>query len=155
MNKVVQVIPAGDEVARLRSKMKLTQTELGDLFGLSLRQWQRKESLESTPVNNSTPMKVGEANFLLLLADEHPYYRLEDYHPDKVIRTGPLDEQEVRQLRIESGLMQKEIAAVMGYTLYAWKSKESPNNRGTLKPGEYNFLMLLTGVHPKLKMTEK
>ncbi|QOI57940.1 helix-turn-helix domain-containing protein [Rouxiella badensis] len=155
MFKVVQELPDGAQVARLREKMGLSQTELAELFGVSLRQWQRKESVKSQLASNTAPMKVGEANFLLLLANEHPYYQLQEYHPDDVVITAPYDAEEVRQLRIETGMTQKDIAAMLGYKLASWKSKESALNEGTLKPGEFNFLMLLAGVHPKLKLIEK
>lgn len=155
MCKVVQAIPDGKDVAALREKMGLTQAQLAELFGVSPRQWQRKESMESTLNNNTAPMKVGEANFLLLLADAHPHCRLKAWRAEDVIRCAPRDAEAVRQLRIRSGMTQKDIAALMGYTLQAWKSKENPHNAGTLKPGEYNFMLLLTDTHPALTLIEK
>lgn len=155
MFKVVQAIPDGNQVTALRKKMRLTQTQLADMFGISLRQWQRKESMESELDTNMAPMKVGEANFLLLLADEHPYYRLKINNPEDVVRTAPHDAEEVRQLRIKTGIMQKDLAVLLGYKVASWKSKESSRNSGTLKPGEYNFLMLLANAHPNLELVEK
>ncbi|WP_083836280.1 helix-turn-helix transcriptional regulator [Serratia sp. M24T3] len=100
-------------------------------------------------------MKIGEANLLLLLADAHPYCRLLACHLDALIRIAPHEAEKVRQLRIVSGMTQKELATLMGYKLPSWKSKESPLNAGTLNPGEYNFLMLLTGTHSELSLVEK
>lgn len=63
MFKVVQELPDGAQVARLREKMGLSQTELAELFGVSLRQWQRKESVKSQLASNTAPMKVGKRIF--------------------------------------------------------------------------------------------
>ncbi|WP_255346528.1 DNA-binding transcriptional regulator [Serratia sp. M24T3] len=43
---MVQSLPDGNEVSALREKMGLTQAQLAEVFGVSLRQWQRKESMD-------------------------------------------------------------------------------------------------------------
>ena len=148
------------QVAAIRGRMRLTQTGLADLMGVDLRTWMRKEANPEEVVSkyDSSRLNVGETNFLLLLADEHPAWRLRNYDPEKlaakVIRNQPSTE-EVKELRVELGMKQQEIADMLGYTLAAWKSKQSKANAGTLKPGEYNFLMLLANVHPELKLTRR
>lgn len=147
------------QVAALRGRMGLTQTQLGELMGLELRTWMRKEANpDDVSKYDSSRLNIGETNFLLLLADEHPAWRIENFYPnesfDKVVRSQPTAD-EVKTLRAELGLKQQEIADMLGYTLAAWKSKQSKANAGTLKPGEYNFLMLLANVHPGLKLIKR
>lgn len=148
------------DVAAIRQRMGLTQTALGEIMGVDLRTWMRKEANPDDLVSkyDSSRLNIGETNFLLLLADEHPVWRLKNYSPEKVfpkvIREQPSAD-EVKELRTALGMKQQEIADMLGYTLAAWKSKQSKANSGTLKPGEYNFLMLLANVHPGLKLTKR
>jgi DNA-binding transcriptional regulator YiaG len=64
---------------------------------------------------------------LLLIADEHPAWRIKNYRLDRlfseVIRSQPSAE-EVKELRVALGMKQQEIADLLGYTLAAWKSKQ-------------------------------
>lgn len=157
---VVKTALHPDEVAAIRKEMGLTQTELSALMDVDLRTWMRKEANpdEAKNIYYSSPLNTGEANFLLLLADRHPAYRLKGYSPEKVfpkVVKGQPEPEEVKTLRVALGMKQQEIADLLGYTLAAWKSKQSKANKGTLKPGEYNFLMLLAGVHPGLKLVKR
>ncbi|MDV1094934.1 XRE family transcriptional regulator (plasmid) [Raoultella ornithinolytica] len=54
--------------------MGLTQTELANLMGYQLRAWQFKENLDP---KQTRQLMGGEFEFLLLLAGEHPEYRLQ------------------------------------------------------------------------------
>ncbi|HBT4785575.1 TPA: XRE family transcriptional regulator [Klebsiella variicola subsp. variicola] len=54
--------------------MKMTQTELANLMGYQLRAWQFKENLDP---KHTRHLMSGEFEFLLLLAGEHPEYRLQ------------------------------------------------------------------------------
>ena len=148
------------QVAAIRQRMGLTQTELADLMVLDLRTWMRKEA-DPEKVGSkydSSLLNIGETNFLLLIADEHPAWRIKNYRLDRlfseVIRSQPSAE-EVKELRVALGMKQQEIADLLGYTLAAWKSKQSKANAGTLKPGEYNFLMLLADEHPGLNLIRR
>lgn len=147
------------QVAELRRKMELTQTELADLMGVDLRTWMRKEANpDEVGKYDSSRLNVGETNFLLLIADEHPAWRIRNYDLQELIAKTVRDQpaaDDVKELRVTLGMKQQEIADMLGYTLASWKSKQSKANAGTLKPGEYNFLMLLAGVHPGLKLTKR
>lgn len=67
-------IPQPEEVKRLRLKSNMTQKQMGELFGVSLSSWQRKEIPTSS--KNYRPVNGGEYITLLLLAGEHPDYVL-------------------------------------------------------------------------------
>lgn len=157
---VIQTPFEPEQVASLRHRMGLTQSELADLMGVDLRTWMRKEANpeEVASKYDSSRLNIGETNFLLLLADEHPAWRLKNHDPEKlfakVTRTQPSAD-EVKALRVALGMKLQEIADMLGYTLAAWKSKQSKANAGTLKPGEYNFLMLLANEHPGLTLIKR
>ncbi|HCB9298495.1 MULTISPECIES: hypothetical protein [Klebsiella] len=53
--------------------MGLTQTELANIMGYKLRAWQFKED---TNPETARRLMDGEFEYLLLLAGEHPLYRL-------------------------------------------------------------------------------
>lgn len=57
----------------IRKKIGLTQTQCANLFGVSLRSWQRREA-EGT-VKDIKTSKI-EFEYLLLLAGKHPDYVL-------------------------------------------------------------------------------
>ncbi|CAO94881.1 helix-turn-helix domain-containing protein [Erwinia tasmaniensis] len=60
------------EVKRLRVKTGLTQSKAAELFGMSLSNWQRKESISGRVV----PITASEFILLQLMAGEHPDYML-------------------------------------------------------------------------------
>lgn len=60
------------EVKRLRVKAGLTQSKAAKLFGMSLSNWQRKESISGRVV----PITASEFILLQLMAGEHPDYKL-------------------------------------------------------------------------------
>lgn len=60
------------EVKRLRVKAGLTQNKAAELFGMSLSNWQRKESITGRVV----PITASEFILLQLLAGEHSDYVL-------------------------------------------------------------------------------
>lgn len=60
------------EVKRLRVKAGLTQSKAAELFGMSLSNWQRKESISGRVV----PITASEFILLQLMAGEHPDYVL-------------------------------------------------------------------------------
>ena len=59
----------------LRNRLQMTQKQMAELFGMSLSSWQRKEITTTSP--NYRPVNGGEFITLLLLAGEHPDYKLE------------------------------------------------------------------------------
>lgn len=61
------------EIKRLRVKAGLTQNKAAELFGMSLSNWQRKESINGRVV----PISASEFILLQLMAGEHPDYVLE------------------------------------------------------------------------------
>ncbi|MEX3242820.1 hypothetical protein [Serratia quinivorans] len=159
MYNVLNAIPSAETVIALRESMGLTQTQLGKLMGLELRQWQRKEAVgDAVGKYAFSPLNIGEYNLLLLLAGCHPHYALMPYSPEKfaeqLLYTQPTAN-EVKSLRKVLGLKVDEVATLMGYTLSSWKSKQQASKSGTLKPAEYNFMLLLAGLHPVLKLTPK
>jgi len=155
MYEVITEEPTGEQVAALRERTGLTQTELGKIVGINLRNYQHREA-------GKHPTRAGEYNLLMLIADTHPLYRLKSYTPgrdaagiaEKLIPEEP-DAAEVKRVRKALGLKLQEAADRFGYTLSAWKSKEMASKRGTLRPGEYNFMLLLLGEHPALKLTAR
>ncbi|EBR1018861.1 helix-turn-helix domain-containing protein [Salmonella enterica] len=60
------------EIKRLRVKAGLTQSKAAELFGMSLSNWQRKESITGRVV----PITASEFMLLQLIAGEHPEYIL-------------------------------------------------------------------------------
>ncbi|ALQ49672.1 MULTISPECIES: hypothetical protein [Enterobacterales] len=64
----------------------------------------------------------------------------------------------VKMLRGKMGMTETALGAVMGYELRAWQRKEaisddlSQYNKTSLRPGEYNMLMLIAGVHPDYRL---
>lgn len=69
----IQVKPAPEDIKRLRISAGLTLKECANIFGISLRGWQKKE--ESNTVS-SRGITKGEYLYLLLLAGEHPEFIL-------------------------------------------------------------------------------
>ena len=67
-----RLVPTGDQVRAMRIRSGLKLRECADLFGYSLRGWQRKEE---AGVNNRA-LSIGEWNFLLLLAGQHEHFIL-------------------------------------------------------------------------------
>lgn len=66
------------EIRQLRIKTGLTQKELAEFFGMSLSNWQRKESVTGRVV----PITNAEYFALLLLAGDHPDFVLEKRNKD-------------------------------------------------------------------------
>ena len=160
MYKVVGDIISNEKIQQLRQEMGLTQTELGRVMGYDLRNWQRKEtSADDVSQYNASSLTIGESNFLLLLADAHPAYKLKNFSVKKNLNdvwgAEPENGQVVAQLRKDLGLKQQEIAELFGYSLNGWKSKQKPSNSASLKVGEYNFMMLLAGNHPAMRIESR
>ncbi|EAS2903886.1 TPA: XRE family transcriptional regulator [Salmonella enterica] len=61
-----------ENIKKLRKKIGLTQTKCGEIFGVGLSTWQKKETKTSNQLN----LSKGEFEYLLLLAGEHPEYVL-------------------------------------------------------------------------------
>lgn len=152
MYELITEEPTGEQLSELRGHTGLTQAELAKIVGVNLRNYQHREAGEN-------PTRAAEYNMLMLIADTHPLYRLKGYNPvkdaagiaEKLIAEEP-DAAEVKRVRKAMGLKIQEAADRYGYTLSAWKSKESEKKRGTLRPCEYNFMLLLLGEHPALKL---
>lgn len=64
--------PTPEHIKALRVSANLSLKETAAMFGYSLRAWQRKEESGST----NTKLSVGEFQLLLLLAGEHPEFKL-------------------------------------------------------------------------------
>lgn len=62
-----------DQIRNAREQAGLTQSACAELFDYSLRGWQQKE----TAGKNGRALSLGEYNYLLLLADQHPEFILE------------------------------------------------------------------------------
>ncbi|CAI1195589.1 TPA: helix-turn-helix domain-containing protein [Serratia marcescens] len=64
---------------------------------------------------------------------------------------------EIAKLRNQLGLTQKKLAALFGVTLATWQKKESETSKETIgiRPGEFQFLLLLAGEHPQYVLTQK
>lgn len=85
MQQLPELTPAN--VKALRLKAGLTQKQAGEIFATGLRGWQRREE-DGTKSNVS--LTVGEYHYLLLLAGEHPQYKLTLKHTcDLVPHTLP------------------------------------------------------------------
>jgi len=75
----------------------------------------------------------------------------------KVVSVVPQPET-VKAIREKTGMTETALGAVMGYELRAWQRKEaisddlSQYNKTSLRPGEYNMLMLIAGVHPHYRL---
>lgn len=155
MYDVITEVPTSEQMTDVRKRTGLTQTELGKIIGINLRNYQLRET-------GDRATNPGEYNLLMLLADNHPLYRIKGYTPEKdaaciaekLLLAEP-DAAEVKRLRIAMGLKQQEVADRFGYTLGAWKSKEMASKRGTLRQAEYNFMLLLLDEHPTLKLTAR
>lgn len=65
--------PSADQVKSARVAAGLTQAACAEIFGYKLRAWQRKED----PGEGNRSLSVGEYNYLLLLAGEHPEFQLQ------------------------------------------------------------------------------
>lgn len=61
-----------NNVRELRKAAGLTQEEAAEHFGLSLRVWQTKE----VSGMHGGQLRQKEYEYLLLLADRHPYFKL-------------------------------------------------------------------------------
>lgn len=64
--------PTPEEVKNARVAAGLTLKEAADIFGYQLNSWQMKESAGKA----SRSLSIGEYQYLLLLANMHPSYRL-------------------------------------------------------------------------------
>lgn len=157
MIKMVSVVPQPETVKAIREKIGMTETALGKAMGYELRAWQRKEAIsDNLSRYNKTSLRPGEYNMLMLIAGVHPNYRLDkEFSPDDMVK-DPATAADVRRLRTALGLKHAEIAALFGYKPASWQTKEKAAQRGVkLKSGEYNFLLLLAGEHPSLKLVAK
>ncbi|MFN3071341.1 hypothetical protein ACKWMY_24970 [Serratia sp. J2] len=143
------IVPRGNDIAKLRNQLGLTQKELAALFGVTLATWQKKESETS---KETIGIRPGEYHFLLLLAGEHPQHTMTQLQPELVTVQNKPTADEVRRAREEAGLSVEQAAALFGCLSRSWQSKENPNTRGTLTVGEYNYLLLLAGKHPYLSI---
>ncbi|NRH24682.1 transcriptional regulator [Pantoea stewartii] len=79
MGKKLHQIPvnAANNVRELRADAGLTQASAAERFDISLRVWQKKEA-----ANSPSSLSQGEYEFLLLLADRHPHFKIIK-HEDK------------------------------------------------------------------------
>ncbi|EIU2314802.1 hypothetical protein L4K04_003722 [Salmonella enterica] len=64
--------PTPEEVKQARIKAGFTQQEAAERFGFTLSAWQAKETSGKT----ARGLAAGTFELLLLLADEHPDYKL-------------------------------------------------------------------------------
>ncbi|WP_434465812.1 hypothetical protein [Xenorhabdus bovienii] len=155
--KCIRETPSTKLVELLRNKMSFTQTEMGEMMGTGMRAWQKREASERIfNQKNVCSLAFGEYNFILLIAELHPFYRLtEPFNAKKIIKEAAGAE-DTRQLRKSLNLKQAEIAELMGYTLSSWKAKEQSSKPGIrrLRIWEYNFLLLLAGEHSKMRIEE-
>ena len=63
---------------------------------------------------------------------------------------------EIRQLRIKTGLTQKELAEFFGMSLSSWQRKESVTGRVVpITNAEYFSLLLLAGDHPDFVLEKR
>ena len=64
---------------------------------------------------------------------------------------------EIAKLRNQLGLTQKELSVLFGVMLATWQKKESETSKETIgiRPGEFQFLLLLAGEHPQHVLTQK
>lgn len=72
-NNFIKINHTPENVKRLRIADGLTLKKCANIFGISLRGWQKKEEYNS--VNNRGITK-GEYIYFLLLAEEHPEFTL-------------------------------------------------------------------------------
>lgn len=148
---MIKRIPSGREVSELRERIGVTQSQMAEAMGLSLSTWQRKESDNAKKLVET---KIAEYNFLLLLADQHPEYQLENCDLENVINHKSTAS-EVSALREKLGLSREAIAELFGYSTSGWGSKENPKRDGSLNVGEFNFLQLLADMHPTMKLVTR
>ncbi|HHD7476780.1 TPA: hypothetical protein ACOVJJ_005019 [Klebsiella oxytoca] len=75
----------------------------------------------------------------------------------KMVNVVPQPET-VKTIRESMGITETALGTLMGYELRAWQRKEaisddlSQYNKTSLRPGEYNMLMLIAGVHPDYQL---
>lgn len=142
-------INKGDEIARLRNVIGVTQSLMAKMFGVTLSTWQKKEQETST---ETIKVKPGEFEFLQLLAGNHPQYTLIAKKTVKDITQSTvkmkLSALETRRLRVKLGMSVDEIAERFECSPAAWYARENPNIRGGLNVGECNLLLLLADEHP-------
>lgn len=60
---------------------------------------------------------------------------------------------DVRDLRIATGMTQSHAAERFDLSLRVWQMKESLSKPSLLSQGEYEFLLLLAGKHPYMRLT--
>ncbi|WP_226375539.1 helix-turn-helix domain-containing protein [Pantoea stewartii] len=70
-NSYMSFVPVQTNIKELRIAANLTQAEASERFGCSLRLWQLKEAKDTKSL-----FSQAEYELLLLLADKHPYYKL-------------------------------------------------------------------------------
>ncbi|WGM08723.1 helix-turn-helix domain-containing protein [Arsenophonus nasoniae] len=71
--------------------------------------------------------------------------------------TSPSAE-EIKVLRVKTGLTQKEIAKLFGISLNYWQRKElskNSNQHRKITKSEYMLLLLLAGEHPKFILSKR
>lgn len=63
----------------------------------------------------------------------------------------------IRAIRSKMGLTQTELAKTMGYQQRAWSFKEdlNPTKTRRLMDGEFEYLLLLAGEHPRFELKER
>lgn len=69
---MIDLTPTPEKIKAARVSAGLTQKKAAEIFGYSLRGWQRKEETG----DSARGLTNGEYEFLLLLANEHPNYIL-------------------------------------------------------------------------------
>jgi len=71
-----------------------------------------------------------------------------DMNEETAFSVAPMPEA-VKAARKAAGLTQQAAADRFGYKLRSWQRKEEAGATGTaLSQGEYEFLLLLAGLHP-------
>ncbi|CAM3827544.1 hypothetical protein [Rouxiella silvae] len=143
--------PSISEVKRIRHKLNLTQSQMAQLLGITLRAYQKREEVMKT--------RKTEFEMLQLLAGEHELYVVCSKDPSKSpIEGWVMDDsthEELRAIRESLGLTIAQMAELTGYARSGWNTKELPDQGTTVRPGEYNYLMLLANKHPNLYIYDR
>lgn len=147
-------------VRSCRNKLDLTQSQMADVFGVSIDMWQRKEMEHD--LKSSSPCSIAEYNLVLLMANEHPFLTLRSKTDNSQFcfvneePAKPLIKSMVLNIRNYLGLNQSEFWELFGLSLKNGQKKESSaKTQVSCYFAEYNLIMLMANEHPFIELITK
>lgn len=148
MNKflLVHETTPGKLLKFCRTKMELTIPQLAELLGVSDVTWKRKEANDQS--KHKKLCTCCEQNLVMLLADEHPFYELEQLTANPYSLKHKHTGSELLELRKSLGLTRPELASELGMHLSRLGYREKSTEPDPASISEYNILLLLANKHP-------